>query len=197
MLRVVCASANPHKVTEIFEIIREIAAVDLLPRPGELADVVEDADTLAGNARLKAAAVCAATGMPALADDTGLEVDALDGRPGVFTARFAGVGATDEQNRKKLLQELVGVANRAARFRTVALLRMPNGQEIVAEGVCEGLISDTERGERGFGYDSVFLPRASSGRTFAEMSIAEKHAISHRGNAFRLLASRLAELPTA
>jgi XTP/dITP diphosphohydrolase len=197
MLRVVCASANPHKVTEIFEIIREIAAVDLLPRPGELADVVEDADTLAGNARLKAAAVCAATGMPALADDTGLEVDALDGRPGVFTARFAGVGANDEQNRKKLLQELVGVANRAARFRTVALLRMPNGQEIVAEGVCEGLISDTERGERGFGYDSVFLPRASNGRTFAEMSIAEKHAISHRGNAFRLLASRLAELPTA
>ena len=197
MLRVVCASANPHKVAEIFDIIRDIAAVDLLPRPSELADVVEDADTLAGNARLKASAVCAATGMPALADDTGLEVDALDGRPGVFTARFAGVGATDEQNRKKLLQELMGVANRAARFRTVALLRMPNGQEIVAEGVCEGLISDTERGERGFGYDSVFIPAASNGRTFAEMSIVEKHAISHRGNAFRLLASRLAELPTA
>ena len=197
MLRVVCASANPHKVAEIFDIIRDIAAVDLLPRPSELADVVEDADTLAGNARLKASAVCTATGMPALADDTGLEVDALDGRPGVITARFAGVGATDEQNRKKLLQELMGVANRAARFRTVALLRMPNGQEIVAEGVCEGLISDTERGERGFGYDSVFIPAASNGRTFAEMSIDEKHAISHRGNAFRLLASRLAELPTA
>ena len=197
MLRVVCASANPHKVAEIFDIIRDIAAVDLLPRPSDLADVVEDADTLAGNARLKASAVCAATGMPALADDTGLEVDALDGRPGVITARFAGVGATDEQNRKKLLQELMGVANRAARFRTVALLRMPNGQEIVAEGVCEGLISDTERGERGFGYDSVFIPAASNGLTFAEMSIVEKHAISHRGNAFRLLASRLAELPTA
>ena len=197
MLRVVCASANPHKVAEIFDIIRDIAAVDLLPRPSELADVVEDADTLAGNARLKASAVCTATGMPALADDTGLEVDALDGRPGVITARFAGAGATDEQNRKKLLQELMGVANRAARFRTVALLRMPNGQEIVAEGVCEGLISDTERGERGFGYDSVFIPAASNGRTFAEMSMVEKHAISHRGNAFRLLASRLAELPTA
>ena len=197
MLRVVCASANPHKVAEIFDIIRDIAAVDLLPRPSELADVVEDADTLAGNARLKASAVCAATGMPALADDTGLEVDALDGRPGVITARFAGVGATDEQNRKKLLQELMGVANRAARFRTVALLRMPNGQEIVAEGVCDGSISDTERGERGFGYDSVFIPAASNGLTFAEMSIVEKHAISHRGNAFRLLASRLAELPTA
>ena len=175
MLRVVCASANPHKVAEIFDIIRDIAAVDLLPRPSDLADVVEDADTLAGNARLKASAVCTATGMPALADDTGLEVDALDGRPGVITA----------------------VANRAARFRTVALLRMPNGQEIVAEGVCEGLISDTERGERGFGYDSVFIPAASNGLTFAEMSIVEKHAISHRGNAFRLLASRLAELPTA
>ena len=197
MLRVVCASANPHKVAEIFDIIRDIAAVDLLPRPSELADVVEDADTLAGNARLKASAVCAATGMPALADDTGLEVDALDGRPGVITARFAGAVATDEKNRTKLLQELMGVANRAARFRTVALLRMPNGQEIVAEGVCEGLISDTERGERGFGYDSVFIPAASNGRTFAEMSIVEKHAISHRGNAFRLLASRLAELPTA
>ncbi len=197
MLRVVCASANPHKVAEIFDIIRDIAAVDLLPRPSELADVVEDADTLTGNARLKASAVCAATGMPALADDTGLEVDALDGRPGVITARFAGAGATDEKNRTKLLQELMGVANRAARFRTVALLRMPNGQEIVAEGVCEGLISDTERGERGFGYDSVFIPAASNGRTFAEMSIVEKHAISHRGNAFRLLASRLAELPTA
>ena len=87
MLHVVCASANPHKVAEIFEIIREITSVDLLPRPGELADVVEDADTLTGNARLKALAVCAATGMPALADDTGLEVDALDGRPGVITAR--------------------------------------------------------------------------------------------------------------
>lgn len=196
MLRVVCASANPHKVAEIFKIIREIAVVDLLPRPCELADVVEDADTLLGNARLKAVAVCTATGMPALADDTGLEVDALNGRPGVFTARFAGVGATDEQNRKKLLQELGGTKNRSARFRTVALLRMPNGQEIVAEGVCEGSISDSERGERGFGYDSVFMPAASNGRTFAEMSIAEKHEVSHRGNAFRLLASRLNESPT-
>jgi XTP/dITP diphosphohydrolase len=197
MLRVVCASANPHKVAEIFEIISEIALIDLLPRPAELADVVEDADTLTGNARLKAVAVCVATGMPALADDTGLEVDALNGRPGVFTARFAGHGATDGQNRKKLLQELRGVTNRAARFRTVALLRMPSGQEIISEGVCEGVISDTERGERGFGYDAVFVPTASNGRTFAELSIAEKHAISHRGNAFRLLASRLGELPTA
>lgn len=195
MLRVVCASANPHKVAEISDLMNGVA--DLQPRPTELADVVEDADTLTGNARLKAEAVCLATGLPALADDTGLEVDALNGQPGVFTARFAGTGATDAQNRAKLLQELVGVTNRAARFRTIVLLRMPNGREIICEGVCEGSISVAELGERGFGYDSVFVPAASDQKTFAEMSIVEKHAISHRGKAFRLLASRLAELPTA
>lgn len=195
MLRVVCASANPHKVAEISDLMNGVA--DLQPRPTELADVVEDADTLTGNARLKAEAVCRATGLPALADDTGLEVDALNGQPGVFTARFAGTGATDAQNRAKLLQELVGVTNRAARFRTVVLLRMPNGKEIICEGVCEGSISVAELGERGFGYDSVFVPAASDQKTFAEMSIAEKHAISHRGKAFRLLATRLGELPTA
>lgn len=195
MLRVVCASANPHKVAEISDLMRGV--VDLQPRPTELTDIVEDANSLVGNARLKAVAVSLTTGLPALADDTGLEVDALNGQPGVFTARFAGAGATDAQNRAKLLQELVGVTNRAARFRTVVLLRMPSGQEIICEGVCEGSISVAELGERGFGYDSVFIPAASNGRTFAEMSIGEKHAISHRGNAFRLLASRLAELPTA
>ena len=197
MLRIVCASANPHKVAEIFDLIGGGGAVDLQPRPTELADVVEDADTLTGNARLKAVAVCVATGLPALADDTGLEVDALHGQPGVFTARFAGPGATDAQNRAKLLQELDGVTNRGARFRTIVLLRMPNGQEIICEGVCEGSISVAERGERGFGYDSVFVPVASDGRTFAQMSVIEKHTISHRGNAFRLLATRLGELPTA
>ncbi len=195
MLRVVCASANPHKVAEISELV--CGVVDLQPRPNELADVVEDADTLVGNARLKAVAVSLATGLPALADDTGLEVDALNGAPGVMTARFAGVGATDAQNRAKLLRLLDGVTNRVARFRTIVLLRMPSGQEIICEGVCEGSISFAELGERGFGYDSVFVPASSAGKTFAQMSIAEKHAISHRGNAFRLLASRLAELPTA
>lgn len=195
MLRVVCASANPHKVAEISDLM--CGVVDLQPRPTELTDIVEDANSLVGNARLKAVAVCRATFLPALADDTGLEVDALNGQPGVFTARFAGAGATDAQNRAKLLQELVGVTNRAARFRTVVLLRMPSGQEIICEGVCEGSISVAELGERGFGYDSVFVPAANDGKTFAQMSIAEKHAISHRGKAFRLLATRLGELPTA
>ena len=195
MLRVVCASANPHKVAEISDLMSGV--VDLQPRPTELADVVEDADTLVGNARLKAMAVSLATGLPALADDTGLDVDALNGQPGVFTARFAGVGATDAQNRAKLLRLLDGVTNRVARFRTIVLLRLPSGQEIVCEGVCEGSISVAELGERGFGYDSVFVPASSDGKTFAQMSIAEKHEISHRGKAFRLLATRLGELPAA
>ena len=191
MLRVACASANPHKVAEIIDLMGGV--VDLVPRPQDLADVVEDANTLEGNARLKAVAVCAATQLPALADDTGLEVDALDGAPGVITARFAGEGATDAQNRQKMLLELDGkdAAHRSARFRTVALLRFPNGREIVAYGVCEGSIALHETGDRGFGYDALFIPADGDGRTFAQMTIEEKHELSHRGRAFRLLAQML------
>ena len=191
MLRVACASANPHKVAEIIDLMGGV--VDLVPRPSSLADVVEDADTLLGNARLKAVAVCAATQLPALADDTGLEVDALDGAPGVITARFAGVGATDAQNRLKMLQELDGknAAQRSARFRTVALLRFVDGREIVAHGVCEGSVALHEIGDRGFGYDALFIPADGDGRTFAQMTIEEKHELSHRGRAFRALAQML------
>jgi XTP/dITP diphosphohydrolase len=167
--------------------------IDLLPRPAELPDVVEDADTLVGNARLKAIAVCDATGLPALADDTGLEVDALHGAPGVRTARFAGEHATDADNRQKMLAELDG-KSRSCRFRTIALLRFPDGREIVAEGVCEGMIAENEIGDRGFGYDPLFIAREGDGRTFAQMSVDEKHALSHRGKAFRALSVMLAEL---
>jgi len=191
VLRVACASANPHKVAEIIDLMGGV--VDLVPRPQDLADVVEDADTLLGNARLKAVAVCAATQLPALADDTGLEVDALDGAPGVITARFAGEGATDAQNRQKMLLELDGkdAAQRSARFRTVALLRFVDGREIVAHGVCEGSIALHETGDRGFGYDALFIPADGDGRTFAQMTIDEKHELSHRGRAFRALAQML------
>ena len=191
MLRVACASANPHKVAEIIDLMGGV--VDLVPRPQDLADVVEDADTLLGNARLKAVAVCAATGLPALADDTGLEVDALDGAPGVITARFAGEGATDAQNRQEMLVQLNGkdAAHRSARFRTVALLRFVDGREIVAHGVCEGSIALHEIGDRGFGYDALFIPEDGDGRTFAQMTIEEKHELSHRGRAFRALAQML------
>ena len=191
MLRVACASANPHKVAEIVDLMGGV--VDLVPRPSDLAEVVEDADTLEGNARLKAIAVCIATELPALADDTGLEVDALHGAPGVITARFAGVGATDAQNRQKMLVELDGkdATQRTARFRTVALLRFPDGREIVAHGVCEGVIAMKEVGDRGFGYDALFIPADGDGRTFAQMTIEEKHDLSHRGRAFRALAQML------
>jgi len=191
VLRVACASANPHKVAEIIDLMGGV--VDLVPRPQDLADVVEDADTLEGNARLKAIAVCIATELPALADDTGLEVDALHGAPGVITARFAGVGATDAQNRQKMLVELDGkdTTQRTARFRTVALLRFPDGREVVAHGVCEGVIAMKEVGDRGFGYDALFIPADGDGRTFAQMTIEEKHDLSHRGRAFRALAQML------
>lgn len=189
MLHVVCASANPHKVAEIVDLMEGV--VHLEPRPPDLPDVNEDADTLLGNARLKALAVCIATGMPALADDTGLEVDALDGAPGVRTARFAGEPPSDGRNRTKMLHELANSSDRTARFRTVALLCFPDGREIVAEGVCEGTIAESERGERGFGYDPLFVPDAGDGRTFAEMSMGEKHHLSHRGKAFRALAMAL------
>jgi XTP/dITP diphosphohydrolase len=189
VLRVACASANPHKVAEIEDLMRGV--VDLQPRPHDLPDVDENADTLIDNARLKARAVCDATGLPALADDTGLEVTALDGAPGVRTARFAGEPPNDANNRAKLLRDLAGAADRSARFRTVAILVFPDGRELLAEGVCDGVIADAERGDRGFGYDAVFVPREGDGRTFAEMTIADKHALSHRGRAFRALAESL------
>jgi XTP/dITP diphosphohydrolase len=189
VLRVACASANPHKVAEIEDLMRGV--VDLQPRPHDLPDVDENADTLIDNARLKARAVCDATGLPALADDTGLEVTALGGAPGVRTARFAGEPPNDANNRAKLLRDLASAADRSARFRTVAILVFPDGRELVAEGVCDGVVANVERGDRGFGYDPVFVPREGDGRTFAEMTIADKHALSHRGRAFRALAESL------
>ena len=191
MLQLVCASANPDKVREIQQILA--AEVELLPRPGDVADVVEDAGSFIGNARLKASALCAATGRPAVADDTGLEVDALGGAPGVDSAIYAGEGCSYADNRRKLLAELDGVADRRAAFRTVAIVVWPDGSELVVEGVCPGVITTEERGEIGFGYDSVFQPDEGDGSTFAEMGAEAKHAISHRGRAFRALLSELAQ----
>ena len=187
--RLVCASANPDKVAEIAAILDGV--VELLPRPADVPDVVEDADTLEGNARLKAVAIVEATGMPAVADDTGLEVAALDGAPGVYSARFAGEGCSYADNRHKLLAALDGVADRRAAFRTVALVLWPDGSELAVDGVCAGVITETERGDDGFGYDAVFQPDDGDGSTFAEMGPAAKHAISHRGRAFRALITEL------
>lgn len=186
-MRVVLATNNPDKAAEIQAILGP--SIELVPRPADVDEVDETGDTLEENARLKAVALVEATGLPAIADDTGLEVDALDGAPGVFSSRYSGEGATYESNCIKLLRELDGVAPelRTARFRTVALLRRPDGSEVIAEGVVEGVITSERRGDDGFGYDPVFVPNDDpSGRTFAEMG-DEKHTISHRGRAFRHL----------
>lgn len=193
-MRLVLASANPHKAAEITEILLAAGLdVETLPRPADVPEVVEDGLTLEDNARLKAVALCAATGLPAVADDTGLEVDALGGAPGVWSARYAGEDATYEDNVQKLLQELQGVPaeRRTARFSTVALVRWPDGREVAAIGEVEGDIVEEARGAEGFGYDPVFRPAEGDGRTFAEMTPAEKHAVSHRGRAFRTLAEGL------
>jgi len=191
MIRLVCASANPDKVVEIQRLLDGV--VDLLPRPDHVPDVVEDADTLLGNARLKAAALCAATGIAAVADDTGLEVEALGGAPGVHAARYAGEGCSYADNRAKLLAELGSRPDRRAAFKTVAIVVWPDGSELAVEGVCPGVIVTEERGEIGFGYDAVFQPDEADGATFAEMSVEAKNAISHRGRAFRALLSELAQ----
>ena len=189
--RLVVASANPDKVAEIALVLEGL--VDLEPRPPEFPDVVEDGDTLDANARLKAVAICVATGRAAVADDTGLEVDALGGAPGVHSARYAGEECDAGANMDRLLAELAGVPAgwRTARFRTVALVRRPDGTEVQAIGTVEGHIAEAPSGDAGFGYDPVFVPIEGDGRTFAEMG-DEKHSISHRGRAFRDLARRLA-----
>ena len=189
---VVLASRNAKKIGEVRELLDPHGVpVTSVSEHGAVPDVVEDADTLVGNARLKAIAICDAAGLPAVADDTGLEVDALGGAPGVYAARYAGEGCSYADNRAKLLAELGDTTDRAARFRTSVVVRWPDGTEIAVDGVCEGSITRREQGERGFGYDAVFVPADGDGRTFAEMTDDEKHAISHRGRAFRNLLDAL------
>ena len=183
MLTFVCATANLHKARELEEILRELGSFTLLPRPAELASIEEDGLTFEDNAILKASAVCSFTGSAALADDSGLEVAALSGQPGVFSARYAGEGASDAANRQKLLRELDGVTDRAARFVAAVAVAFPDGVILVVEGAVEGSIAEADRGEGGFGYDSLFIPREGDGRTFAAMSALEKNELSHRGRA--------------
>lgn len=193
-VEVVTATANPDKAAEIAAILG--GQIRLLSRPADVGDVEETGETLLDNARLKARALVSATGKPALADDTGLEVAALGGAPGVRSSRYAGEGATYADNVAKLLRELDalphGGGSRRAVFRTVALVAYPDGTERWAEGTVVGTIAPAPRGACGFGYDPVFVPAEGDGRTFAEMAPEEKHAVSHRGRAFRALAAELA-----
>ena len=169
--------------------------IELRARPNHVPDVEETADTLEENALLKARALVDATGHAAIADDTGLFVDALQGRPGVRSARFAGEDASYHDNVVKLLDELGGVANerRTARFRTVIAVAYADGGSLTVEGVLEGRITENPRGDQGFGYDPVFAPVNAGGRTLAELSAAEKNEVSHRALALRALALELAQ----
>jgi XTP/dITP diphosphohydrolase len=193
-MRLVLATANPDKAAEIRAVLLDAGLdVELVPRPADVPEVDETGTTLEDNARLKAVALCEATGLPAVADDTGLAVDALDGAPGVASARYAGEDATYADNVEKLLGALVDVAapERTARFSTVALAHFPDGREVAAIGQVEGIIATEARGSGGFGYDPLFVPVEGDGRSFAEMSPDEKHRVSHRGRAFRTLADGL------
>jgi XTP/dITP diphosphohydrolase len=191
-MRIVCASANPRKVEEIARLMPR--RVELLPRPDGLGDVDETAPTLVGNAIIKAVEVANHAEAWAIADDTGLEVEALGGEPGVRSARYAGEPADDAANRAKLLAAMEGVTDRRARFRTVVALVSWEGDIHYVTGECTGTIATAERGSNGFGYDSVFVPDDGDGRTFAEMSAAEKDSVSHRSRAMAQLPGLIARI---
>jgi XTP/dITP diphosphohydrolase len=187
--KVVLATKNKGKIREFSRMFAgfeaEILTIADLP---DLPDVVEDGDTFEANARKKAETISRVTGLPALADDSGLEVDALDGKPGVYSARFAGPNATDQENNEKLVSLLQNVPEekRTCRFVSVLALAVPGEETLLVRGTCEGRIVLRARGEKGFGYDPhFFLPE--KGRTMAELAPEEKNSISHRGEAVRKL----------
>lgn len=182
--RLVVASKNPDKIAEI-EAVLEVAGLDVeIVRDLDWPDVEETEATLEANALLKARAVVAATGLAAVADDTGLEVDALGGAPGVVTGRYAGPTATYQENVARLLTDLKGVVERQATFRTVVALVTPEGDEVVREGRLPGRIAGAPRGDFGFGYDPVF---EVDGLTLGEMNTEQKNQVSHRARALRSL----------
>jgi XTP/dITP diphosphohydrolase len=194
-MKIVLATGNRDKVRELRHALDGLA-IEILTRedfPG-LPDTIEDGSTLAANALKKAREIRTATGLMAMADDTGLEVEALDGEPGVYSSRFAGLGATYADNVKLLLERMRSIPekHRDARFRCVIALVEPTGAEILVEGICEGRILTESRGDGGFGYDPVFFV-PSHGKTFAEMSVAEKDGISHRGLAMAKMRKLLEE----
>jgi len=197
--QLVLASANPKKVAELTELLA--AHFEVLPRPDDAPETIEDRDTLEGNALKKASEIAEFVGAAAISDDTGLFVDALDGEPGVYSARYAGPDGDAEANVAKLLDALekaahAGRSDRSARFETVVAIVWPDGTELVARGQVEGHISFAPTGEGGFGYDPVFVPNEGNGRSFAEMTNIEKSEISHRARALMALRTKLGETPT-
>jgi XTP/dITP diphosphohydrolase len=188
-VKAVLASRNRHKAEQVTLLL---PGVDLIPVDDVAPDLEleEPYDTFEENALAKARAVVRATGLPAVADDSGLEVDALGGAPGVRSARYAGDGATDEENNAKLVAALAGASDRSCRYRCVAVFVAPGGRELVAGGSCEGTVVLEGRGSLGFGYDPHVVPEGES-RTMGEIPLDEKLRFSHRGRAFRALAELL------
>ncbi|HXF56199.1 MAG TPA: RdgB/HAM1 family non-canonical purine NTP pyrophosphatase [Actinomycetota bacterium] len=190
--RLVLATRNPGKVREVLRICAGWPVEWLTDLDASWPDVEETGGDYLANARLKARTAARALGVPALADDSGIEVDALGGGPGPESARFAGPGATDRENLELLLERVRGVpeGRRTARYRCLAVCVWPDGREVWAEGVCEGRLVLEPRGTGGFGYDPIFVPEGLD-RTMAELAPEEKDAVSHRGRAFRALGERL------
>jgi len=183
-MKLVLATQNPNKVKEIQAVLPSTWSVTTALEAGITEELPETGDTLDANAREKAAFLQEYTGGFALSDDSGLEVDALDGAPGVYSARYGGPEKDDALNREALLRAMDGQTQRSARFRTVMAWATPTGMTTY-EGVVEGTLLTAERGTGGFGYDALFVPIDGDGRTFAEMSVDEKKAMSHRSRALR------------
>jgi XTP/dITP diphosphohydrolase len=188
-MKIVFATNNAHKLGEVAQVVGDKFELVTLRECGITEDIPENEPTLEGNALAKARYVYERTGLNCFADDTGLEVDALGGEPGVRSARYATDGHDDEANKKLLLERMQGVESRAAQFRTAVALII-GGKEYLFEGVVRGDIATEEHGEGGFGYDPLFLPECGE-KTFAEMSAEAKNEISHRGRAVRKLAEFL------
>ena len=190
-MRIIFATANPGKLREASEVLGPDYEVVSPASLGITEDIPETGSTLQENSLLKARYLFERTGLPCFADDTGLEVDALGGAPGIYSTRYAGPGHDSNANMEKLLAELIRLDDRRARFHTVITLILSDGQPRFFEGVCEGAIARQKSGSGGFGYDPVFLPDAYPGRTLAEVSEEEKNAVSHRGRALRAMADWL------
>ena len=187
------ATGNEHKLRELREMFRDYYTLQPMTAAGFFGPIDENASTFAGNAVIKAEAVCAATGLPAIADDSGLSVEALDGEPGVHSARYAGIHGDDEANNDLLLSRMEGKEDRTAHFECALALKLPGRDPIIAEGRCPGVLLHERRGTGGFGYDPLFLYEPL-GKTFAELNAEEKNAVSHRARACAAMRELMAKL---
>ena len=189
-MRVIIASRNRDKIREIRALLSPLSIEISTPYDyNDLPEVDEDRDTLIGNALKKARVISEISGLPSIADDTGLFIDALNGEPGVYSSRYAGESCSYADNRRKVLEVMEQRVNKTARFITVAVFYIPGEEPIVAEGIVEGLITERERGDNGFGYDSIFQVTGYD-KTYAEMDDNEKNQVSHRGIALRRLVTK-------